>query len=147
MSNFQGSGFTIDLPDGCMDASAYTFILPENNGYSANLSIRFEPAADITDLQAHVNLSLDSLKASVADFVLLNQVAGKRGAHNGVMSSYEWGTGEARMRQKQYCLQTAGEVPRIYILTATDLAGNAAQSDPVFNRMMKNFIPNEDQLF
>ena len=81
MPNFQGSGFTIELPDDCMDASSYAFVLPENNGFSANLTIRFEPATYVSDLQAHVNLSLDALKASVVDFVLINQVAGKRGPH------------------------------------------------------------------
>ena len=147
MPNFQGSGFTMELPDDCMDASSYAFVLPENNGFSANLTVRFESAVHVSDLQAHVNLSLDALKASVVDFVMINQVAGKRGAHHGVMSNFEWGAGESRMRIKQYCIITTGDVPRVYTLTAVDLASNADQSAPVFNRMMKNFIPNQEQLF
>jgi hypothetical protein len=147
MHTFQGSGFTMALPDNCMDASAYAFVLPENAGFSANLSVRFEPAPGVNDLQAHVNVSLDALKASVDDFQMLNQVAGKRGENYGVMSNFEWGTGATRVRQKQYCLLVPGEVPRLYTLTATDLASNASQSDPVFNRMMKHFTPNDVQLF
>jgi len=147
MPNFQGSGFTIELPDDCMDASSYAFVLPERNGFSANLTVRFEPATHVSDLQAHVNLSLDALKATVVDFVLINQVAGKRGPHNGVMSNFEWGAGESRMRIKQYCIITAGDVPRVYTLTAVDLVSNADQSAPVFNQMMKNFVPNQEQLF
>src|SRR5210317_1611933 len=104
MPNFQGSGFTVELPDECIDASTYTFVLPENNGFSATLNIRHESATEVKNLKAHINVSLKALRDSVTDFTLLNQAAGKRGAHEGVMSSFEWGSGEARVRQKQYCL-------------------------------------------
>ena len=147
MPNFQGSGFTMELPDDCKDASAYTFVLPENNGFAANLAVRFEPAIDISDLKAHVNTSLKILKANVIDFVMIKQVAGKRGSNSGVMSNFEWGAGETRMRIKQYCIMTTGDEPRIYTLTASDLAINADHSTPVFNRMMKSFVPNQEQLF
>lgn len=147
MPNFQGSGFTMELPDDCVDASSYAFVLPENNGFAANLTVRFEPAMDVSDLKAHVNISLKTLKDNVTDFKMLNQVAGKRGSRQGVMSDYEWGTGESRLRQKQYCIMTEGENPRIYVLTATDLASNADQSEPVFKNMMKHFVPNQEQLF
>ena len=141
MPNFQGSGFTIDLPDECIDASTYTFVLPENNGFSATLNIRHESAVEVENLKAHINVSLKALRDSVTDFTLLNQAAGKRGANEGVMSSFEWGAGEARVRQKQYCLLIPGETPRIYILTSTDLVSNAAQSDRIFNGIMKSFVP------
>lgn len=147
MPIFQGSGFTIELPDNCVDASSYTFVLPEKNGLAANLTVRFEPAKNVPDLQAHVNASLDALKDNVQDFKMLKQVAGKRGAHQGVMSDFEWGVGAARLRQRQYCVKTEGKKARVYTLTATDLASNADQSARVFNQMMKNFAPNQEQLF
>ena len=151
MQKFQGSGFTIPLHGNCMDASAYTFVLPKKGGFSASLSIRFESGRYVKDLQAYANVSLEALKESVDEFVLLNQVAGKRGSNDGVMSNFEWGSGEARMRQKQYCLLTPGRAPslypRLYILTSTDLASNAAHSDRIFNQMMKSFSPNEIQRF
>lgn len=144
MPNFQGSGFTVELPDECIDASTYTFVLPENNGFSATLNIRHESATEVKNLKAHINVSLKALRDSVTDFTLLNQAAGKRGAHEGVMSSFEWGSGEARVRQKQYCLLTSGEAPRIYILTSTDLVSNAAQSDRIFSAIMKSFVPEQN---
>ena len=147
MPSFQVSGFAIEVPEGCMDASSYTYVMPENNGFSANLNVRHESAVHVKDLQEHVNTTLDTLKGQVANFVLLNQVAGKRGANQGVMSQYEWGDGETRVRQKQYCLMTPGEHTRVYILTSIDLIKNAKQSDPVFNQMMKSFTPNQKQLF
>ena len=141
MPNFQGTGFTIEIPEDCFDASTYTFVLPENNGFSANLNIRHEPAVEVNDLKAHINVSLKALRDRVANFTLLNQAAGKRGAHEGLMTSFEWGEGESRVRQKQYCLLVSGEKPKIYILTSTDLASNAAQSDRIFNGIMKSFVP------
>jgi hypothetical protein len=141
MAKFQGSGFSIDVPDDCVDATSYMFVLPENNGYSANLSIRSESAVTVSDLTAHVNSMLDALKNSAPDFILMKQMAGKRGPNEGVMSQYEWGTGKSRVRQKQYCLMTPGKAARLYILTSTDLVINAAKSDPVFNAMMKKFMP------
>jgi hypothetical protein len=141
MPNFQGAGFTIDLPEDCTDASSYTFVLPENNGFSASLIIRHESAAQVDNLKTHINVSLKALRDSVTNFTLLNQAAGKRGAHEGLMTSYEWGVGESRIRQKQYCLMTSGENPKIYILTSTDLVSNAVESDRVFNGIMKSFAP------
>lgn len=145
MPNFQGTGFTIELPDDCIDASTYTFVLPENNGFSATLNIRHESAVEVSNLKAHINVSLKALRDSVTNFKLLNQTAGRRGAHEGLMSSFEWGEGENRVRQKQYCLMTSGETPRIYILTSTDLVTNAAQSDRIFNGIMKSFVPLAEQ--
>lgn len=143
MQKFVGSGFSVDLPDDCVDASSYMFVLPEHNGYSPNISIRFESAVTINDLKAHVNATLELLKKSAPAFVMKKQVSGKRGANEGVMSQYEWGEGATRVRQTQYCLMTPGEAARLYILTSTDLVGNASKSDPVFNAMMKNFTPTQ----
>jgi hypothetical protein len=141
MPNFQGTGFNIELPEDCTDASTYTFVLPENNGFSATLNIRHESATEVKNLKAHINVSLKALRDSVTNFTLLNQAAGKRGEHEGLMTSFEWGEGPGRVRQKQYCLMTSGENPKIYILTSTDLVSNAAQSDRVFNSIMKSFVP------
>jgi hypothetical protein len=141
MPNFQGAGFNIELPENCTDASTYTFVLPECNGFSATLNIRHESAAEVGDLKTHINVSLKALRDSVKNFTLLNQAAGKRGEHQGLMTSYEWGDGQSRVRQKQYCLMTSGEQPKIYILTSTDLVSNAAESDRVFNGIMKSFAP------
>jgi hypothetical protein len=141
MPKFVGSGFSLDVPENCVDASSYMFVLPENNGFSANLSIRSESAVTISDLKAHVNSMLETLKNSTPEFAMLKQVAGKRGPNEGVMSQYEWGLGESRVRQKQYCLMTPGENARLYVLTSTDLVSNATQSDRIFNVMMKNFTP------
>jgi len=47
MPKFQGSGFVVELPEGCIDMSAYTFVLPVKSGFSPNLVIRFEAVGKV----------------------------------------------------------------------------------------------------
>ena len=147
MPKFQGSGFAIDLPEQCVDASVYTFAFLEQGGFSANLLVRFEKVVGAFDLQKYVKEQLDGLQQKVEDFKLISQTSGKRGACDGVMSVYEWGSGPARIRQKQVVLFVPGESPRKYILTTTDLASQAANSDPLFEQMLRSFEVNEVQCF
>jgi hypothetical protein len=61
MATFQGSGFAIDIPAGCTDASIYTFALPDADGFSPYLIIRFETVKEPLDLSAYVNKQLEGL--------------------------------------------------------------------------------------
>ena len=142
MPQFQGSGFTLTLPDGCHDASAYSFVLPEHNGFAPSLVIRFEDVAPGTDLKRYADAALKSLAAQFEDFELIKQLAGKRGDWDGVLATVAWGTGAARMTQKHVYLLAPGEPARLYILTTTDRAASAAASDPVFDQMLRSFTPN-----
>jgi hypothetical protein len=145
MPSFQGSGFAVEIPEQCTDSSIYTFALPEQGGFSANLVIRFERIVGDFDLLKDVKAQLDDFQQKVEAFQLINQAAGKRGACDGVMSVYEWGSGATRLRQKQVVLFVPGEAPRKYILTTTDLASQAAHSDSLFDQMLRSFEPNEEQ--
>ena len=139
MPKFQGSGFAIDVPEHCIDASIYTFVFPEQGGFSANLLIRYEKVVGAFNLQEYAKEQLDGLQQKVEEFKIISQASGKRGACDGVMSVCEWGTGLARIRQKQVVLFVPGESPRKYILTTTDLASQAANSDPLFDQMLRSF--------
>ena len=145
MPKFQGSGFVMDVPENCVDGSAYTFVLPEQGGFAASLLVRFEKVVGAFDLQKSAKEELDALQQRVEDFKLISQAAGKRGPCDGVMSIFEWGKGPARFRQKQIVLLVPGESPRKYILTTTDLASQVANSDPLFDQMLRSFEPNEVQ--
>lgn len=147
MPKFQGSGFVVELPEGCLDMSAYTFVLPVKGGFSPNLVIRFDAVDGKPDLAAYVEQTLARISESLDGFELISQAGGKRGDCDGVMSLYEWGQGKGRMRQKQIFLLTAGEKRRIYTLTTIDLAANAAVSDPLFEQVLRSFMPNAVQCF
>ena len=145
MSQFQGSGFALALPDKCYDASAYAFALPDNKGFSPNLVIRFEDVEAGTDIEQYADKALASLSEQFEGFKLLNKLSGKRDRWRAVMATLEFGEGAARMTQKIVYMLVAGEKSRIYILTTTDMSANAEMSDPVFDRMLRSFVPNDIQ--
>ncbi|MCF6281490.1 MAG: DcrB-related protein [Candidatus Polarisedimenticolaceae bacterium] len=145
MPKFQGSGFAVELPEGLLDFSTYTYVLPVKSGFSPNLVIRFELVQGKPDLIDYVKQAMDRLSENLDAFELINQASGKRGGCDGVMNLFEWGEGKGRMRQKQIFLLTAGKKQRIYTLTTLDLAANSAASDPAFERILRSFTPNELQ--
>lgn len=146
MPKFQGSGFALQIPGDCIDASAYTFVLPENGGFSPNLTIRFERVEGAPDLNEYVEGQMSTLSNNVEDFTLISKASGKRGQWDGVMSVCEWGQGAMRMQQKQVYLLVEGKPSRIYIATTTDLASQAKQSSPIFDQMLRSFSPNDIQV-
>ncbi|WED22955.1 DUF1795 domain-containing protein [Vibrio sp. JC009] len=136
MSQFQGSGFVIDLPEKCWDASSYTFVLPEEGGFSPNLTIRFELVPEGYELEKSVLDELKALSLSLDDFVMVSQNSGKRGGNDGIICVYEWGQEPARLRQRVITLLVGGDVLRKYILTTTVLAASCDKSEAVFDRML-----------
>ena len=60
MPKFQGSGFALDVPDGCADASAYTFLLPTEGQFTPYVTIKFEHLGDEADLDAYVTKQHDA---------------------------------------------------------------------------------------
>lgn len=145
MPQFQGSGFALALPDDCHDASAYAFVLPEHRGFSPNLTIRFEDVEPGVDVQQYADRALTSLSEQFDGFELLSKLTGKRGEWRALMATLEWGEGPARIAQKIVYMLVVGEKSRIYTLTTTDLAANTATSDPVFDRILRSFVPNHGQ--
>ena len=145
MPQFQGSGFILTLPEQCYDASAYAFVLPECNGFAPNLVIRFEDVTAGTDITQYADKALASLSGQFEAFELVNKLAGKRGEWEGVIATMEWGSGAARMAQKQFYNLAGGRKTRVYVLTTTDLLANAKLSDPVFDQVLRSFAPNQIQ--
>ena len=147
MSEFQGSGFSIALPENCIDASSYTFVLEELNGFSANLTIRFQLPTEGFSVSSFLDEQIATLSTTLDSFSLSHQANGKRGEIEGAMCTYEWGQGSGRFKQKQVVMLSNMEPARVYIMVSTDLASNADQSDPVFEQMMRSFVPNDTQLW
>jgi len=135
-----------DLPEGVTDASSYTFVLPSGEGYAPNLTVRFEAADADSDLLAHARAEVARMREALEQFELLHEESGSRGPLQGVMSTVEWGSGEARLRQRMLLLLSLTPVPRIYTLIATDLAARAERSDARFDAMLRSFVPNDLQV-
>lgn len=146
MTAFQGSGFSVDVPAGCTDASIYTFALPPVDGFSPYIVIRFEVVKEPLDLTAYVNKQLESLASNTDEFKMLSQNAGKRGNWGCVVTDCQWGPEMGRMHQKYVHFLVPGKPSKVYTLTTTDLAKNHERSAPAFDKMLRSFLPNESQV-
>lgn len=147
VQNFQGSGFSVDLPDDATDASSYCFLFPNAGEYAPNLTIRCERPPDELNLDDYVKEQREVLEAGVENFILVNEISSKRDFWTYVISIIEWGPDESRVRQKQTYVYVPGEKPRLFILTGTDLAANFEQTDAIFNEIIRSFKPNDIQAF
>lgn len=146
MSEFQGSGFVVDVPEGCANASVYTFLLPTEGQFTPYVTIRFESLPDEADLDAYVTRLYDALSDSLEDFEVTEKGSGKRGIWDAVLATMEWGAEESRIRQKQAFFLVPGEEARVYTLTGIDLASNFHMSEPLFDKIFTSFKPNDIQV-
>ncbi len=143
VQSFQGSGFSVELPDDATDATSYCFVFPDAGKFSPNLTIRSEQSPDDLDLKAYVDEQTQALETSVENFVVVNEISNKHGFWTYIISIIEWGPEESRIRQKRTFMHVPGEIPRLFTLTGTDLASNFENSEVVFNQVIKSFTPND----
>lgn len=148
MPHFQGSGFSVELPDGSADASAYTFLLPmpKNAPMAPFITIQAEVQNE-GSLEAHVKSFHLELQKDLENFTVRDFKAGRNAGTDVVLTTIEWGPAAARVSQTQaYYLVTGAEKPKIYALKGTDLTENFPNSQPLFNGVMRSFMPNDMQV-
>jgi len=147
VQSFQGSGFSVDLPDDAADASSFCFVFPNAGELPPNLTIRCERPPDELDLDEYVQEQRQAFETSVENFELVNEISSKHDFWTYVVSITEWGPDESRLRQKQMYVYVPGEKPRLFIMIGNDLAANSEQSDDLFNQVIRSFKPNDIQAF
>jgi hypothetical protein len=145
MPKFQGSGFSLELPGGTVDASNYGFALPGSGGANPTLTIRITKTAH-ADLGAIFDDQKRSLEQALTDFEVVSKGAFKRADREYIVWIGEWGSAEARTRQKQVLMFVTGNISRLFTITATDLASHFAQTEPLFDGVIRTFEPNDIQL-
>ena len=145
MPSFQGSEFSVDLPDDALDVSSYCFAFPEAGDFAPNLTIRCDRRADEFNFDKYVSQQRHSLETSVENLAVVSEMSKSRGAWDYAVSVVEWGPEENRVSQKQLIVYVAGAIPRLYTLTGTDLAENFATSEPLFDKVMKSFKPTDSE--
>jgi hypothetical protein len=147
MPSFQGSGFLIGLPEGCTDASAYTFVLPAEGEHTAYFTIKAERLRESQDLKAYVSKQQASLQENVEGFEVAQYVAGQHDGMDVVLTTVEWGAEEGRICQKiAYFLVQDEKGSKIFTLTGNDIAANFQKTGPIFDQIFKTFTPNQIQL-
>ena len=147
MPTFQGSGFSIELPEATHDVSSYGFVFPDLGDFSPSLTVRFEKAKDAPDLKAYAHKKILPLAESMEKFQVVSQSEHARGDWSYLVSTVEWGADDGRLRQKTVYIYVSGDKPAIYTLTATDLASNADTSDAALNKIIGSFRTNGEQFF
>lgn len=145
MPKFQGSGFSIEVPDGTVDASNYGFAFPGADGANPTMTITFAAAKE-ADPAATFDEQLGLLEQAMQDFDVISQGTFKRADREYIVWVAEWGPAESRMRQKQVLMSVAGSTPRLFKITATDLAAHFDQAEPLFDNIIRTFEPNEIQV-
>lgn len=145
MPKFQGSGFSLELPDGTVDASNYGFALPGDGGANPTLTIRFAKEQQ-ADLGAVFDEQKRSLEEGLQDFEVVSKGDFKRADREYIVWVGEWGSADARMKQKQVLMFVSGQVPRLFTITACDLATHFAQTEPLFDDVIRTFDPNDIQV-
>ena len=147
MPTFQGSGFSIELPEATHDVSSYGFVFPDLGDFSPSLTVRFEKAKDAPNLSAYAQEKTLPLAESLENFEVVSQSEHARGNWSYLVSTVEWGADDGRLRQKTIYIYVSGEKPAIYTITATDLASNADNSDAELNKIIGSFRTNGEQFF
>jgi hypothetical protein len=146
MSSFQGSGFSISLPEAVIDASSYCFSFPSAGTLSPNLTIKCDTLKDKPDLSVVVNERTAQLSESLENLIVISEVANTRDSWEYIVSVVEWGATDNRTRQKQLFIYVPGEKPRLFTLVGTDLASNYQNSEPLFDQIIKTFNSNDIQV-
>jgi hypothetical protein len=145
MPKFQGSGFSLELPEGTIDASNYGFALPGTGGASPTLTISISKAGD-SDVGAAFDQKTRSLGEALTNFKVVKKGAFQRADREYIVWVGEWGAEGARMKQKQVLMRLSGPAPRLFTITATDLAEHFAQTEPLFDNVIRTFDPNDIQV-
>lgn len=142
---FQGSGFSIDVPDDAFDASAYVFSFPALGGLPPNVSIRFESGADL-ELEIHRQEVLERIRDSYPDPQLkLQDPVRSRGDWQYFTVIVDFGEEGQRLRQKEMYLRILQPRPTLYVFSGTDFAENFERFEPYFDGIVRSFNANEIQ--
>lgn len=141
MTQFQGAGFSIELPEGYVDVTNYVFAFPCGEPFSPNLTISAQSVDGDIDLIQCANSELAAIADKVEAYALIQQVSGRRAGMDGVMSLFEWGSGLARIRQKQVLLLSSGTPKTKFSLMASCLVSQCAKAEPVFDQVLASFLP------
>lgn len=138
MELFQCPEFTISLPDNCVEASTYCFVLPSKGFFRPSIVVKWDSLEEGMTLAEYVVRQCQQIEKQLAGFVYIDK-SPKLENGNRIRVIFEWGTGERRFRQRQvYSRQQS----KVYIITATELASLAGEHEKDLERIISSFRPN-----
>jgi hypothetical protein len=142
MAQFTVPGFEIKLPENYTDMSTYVFALPASPRFQPSIVVKTEVRGEKPAIQRYASQQINTLQENLQDFTMLSQTPGKQGVRDLVTASFEWGPADEgqRIRQQQWYISIP-ERSSFYTLTATNLAADFAQTESLFNAIVRSFTP------
>lgn len=130
--------FSIDVPEGTVDASTYAFVLPVKARFRPSIVIKWEKMPLKTRLGTHITEQIEQMEEKLRAFTLVEPPDPTIEAdENRIL--FEWGEGdERRFRQVQHYLLRKG---RLYTLTGTMHAEKQVQYQDQLEEIMATFKP------
>ena len=139
--NYQGSGFTLDLPDETIDSVAYTFSIPGPDGVALNVLLRTELGEGV-DMNARreevVERFLDGFDD--AQFRVEDEVRA-RGDWQYFTIVLEFGPDDMRHCLKELHIWIPTLQPTVYVFSGTSPVSSFPSFEPVFDAMVRSFQP------
>ena len=143
--NFQGSGFTIDVPESVIDCSVYTFSLPEIGETAPNFLLRFE-VADAVDMNARREEVLERFRDGFDDVLFTTEdEVNSRGDWEYFTIVLQSGPEEQRQCLKELHLLITQPVPTVYVFSGGAPLDVFPQFESIFDGVVRSFQPNEIQ--
>jgi len=140
--NFKGSGFSVDLPEGAVDVSSYTFSFPDLGSMPPTVTVRREAAAGL-DLDQRLKEVHDNLRSNLPNARLVGDEQVKaRGNWRYFTHVVDFGEGDRRVCLKELFVLVEGERRSLFIFSGTDFSENFPRFEPVYDAIVRSFKPD-----
>jgi hypothetical protein len=141
MAKYSGSDFSIDLPDGAINATVHAFAFPQGGLHTPTLFIRSEHPHSPVPLSDYVDSQVALLQAAKEALDVVRRRTGVWHGRDALDLLVDFGPPEQRLRQRLVYLDAKGEPQTIYILAATDTAETFDGNEAMFNAAILSFLP------
>ncbi len=141
MAKYSGSDFSIDLPDGAINATVHAFAFPQGGLHTPTLFIRSEHPHSPVPLSDYVDSQVALLQAAKEALDVVRRRTGVWHGRDALDLLVDFGPPEQRLRQRLVYLDARGEPQTIYILAAKDTAETFAGNEAMFNAAILSFLP------
>lgn len=141
MPRYDGSDFSIDLPDEAINATVHAFAFPQGRLHTPTLFIRSEHPHSPVSLSDYVDSQVALLQAANEALDVVRRRTGVWHGHDALDLLVDFGPPEQRLRQRLVFVDAKGEPQTIYVLVATDTVDAFDGNDAMFNTAILSFRP------
>lgn len=145
--DFKGSGFTLQLPEGTVDASSYMFAFPHSDGqYTPTLSVKCEICDEQLDLDSLVDENERALLAAVPEGSAVSRSRHRTVGREYIVSVVQWGPEMSQMKQKFVYLLVDDALTRLYTMIYTNTTEGFPVFEPTIDGIIRSFQVSNEQL-